>query len=105
MKSRRALANVSQIVVEKCLMQEARGGGRRGGGGGRGPGGLGRGDALTVEGRRAISTCPPTLEFEADVTGVEKPVIWARRMTTNATFLMALSSPSPANVARKDNRA
>lgn len=71
MKSRRALANVSQIVVAKCLMQEARGGGRRGGG--RGPGGLGRGDALIDEGRRAISTCPPTLEFEADVTGVEKP--------------------------------
>lgn len=82
-----AVANVSQIVVAKCLMQEARGGGRRGGGG---PGGgSGRGDALIDEGRRAISTCPPTPRRIRRHGRRESVVIWARRMTTNATFLMA----------------
>lgn len=69
-----AVANVSQIVVAKCLMQEARGGGRRGGGGRGGPGGgSGRGNALIDEGRdEPFRRARPRLEFEADVTGVEK---------------------------------
>lgn len=76
MKSRRALANVSQIVVAKCLMQEARGGGRRGGGGGRGSRRIGarRRRLLQSKGETShFDSCPPTLEFDVDVTGVEKP--------------------------------
>lgn len=40
------------------------------------PGGLGRGDGGSYsrrERRAHFDSCPPTLEFDVDVTGVEKP--------------------------------